>query len=450
MSANGHLKFQGTNRATFVGTTSNIMFDTTSTSLGIGVTGTDHPSSNLYITGNAYVTSDIGVGGVLTMGTVNVVARHDLEAVTGTGNTTPLTVEFTNTDTSLVASGNVEVANDLTVTGNATISSNLTVTGNATISSNLTVSGNVTMPGYSKVSATNSASATNYTNSIYKVHKFTGNGTLTVTNSGMIEYIIVGGGGGGATRHAGAGGGGGVLQGFMFVAPGDYDVVIGAGGSPPYTTVQAAGNHGPGTPGNPSTFAGLTAFGGGGGRSENTDATPYCHVQGTNVLYATSTQLATTGGTGAGTSLYNYAHYHGIQGYRGGRGNGAPVNENSHGGGGGGGAGGNGAEAPQGSSANSGGANGGVGRKIPGLGPNDETEYFGGGGGSDLPQVNAGSPGTGGLGGGGDGGKGTATAQSGTANTGGGGGGAGFYNATSQNGVAGSGGSGTVIIRYLV
>ena len=84
MSANGHLKFQGTNRATFVGTTSNIMFDTTSTSLGIGVTGTDHPSSNLYITGNAYVTSDIGVGGVLTMGTVNVVARHDLEAVTGT------------------------------------------------------------------------------------------------------------------------------------------------------------------------------------------------------------------------------------------------------------------------------------------------------------------------------------------------------------------------------
>ena len=83
MSTSGHLKFQGTNRATFVGTTSNIMFDTTSTSLGIGVTGTDHPSSNLYITGNAYVSSNIAVGGVLTMGTVNVVARHDLEAVIG-------------------------------------------------------------------------------------------------------------------------------------------------------------------------------------------------------------------------------------------------------------------------------------------------------------------------------------------------------------------------------
>ena len=118
MSANGHLKFQGTNRATFVGETSNIMFDTTTTSLGIGVTGTDHPSSNLYITGNAYISNSISVGGVLTMGTVNVVARHDLESVTATGNTTPLTVEFQNADTSLVTTGNVEVGGELTVVSN--------------------------------------------------------------------------------------------------------------------------------------------------------------------------------------------------------------------------------------------------------------------------------------------------------------------------------------------
>ena len=124
MSTSGHLKFQGTNRATFVGTTSNIMFDTTSTSLGIGVTGTDHPSSNLYITGNAYVSSNIAVGGVLTMGTVNVVARHDLEAVTATGNITPLTLEFTNPTTSIVASGNVEVLKDLTVSGNVAVDTN--------------------------------------------------------------------------------------------------------------------------------------------------------------------------------------------------------------------------------------------------------------------------------------------------------------------------------------
>jgi hypothetical protein len=48
------------------------------------------------------------------MGTVNVVARHDLEAVTATGNTTPVTLEFTNPTTSLVASGNVVVTGNVT------------------------------------------------------------------------------------------------------------------------------------------------------------------------------------------------------------------------------------------------------------------------------------------------------------------------------------------------
>jgi hypothetical protein len=143
MSTNGHLKFQGTNRATFVGETSNIMFDTTTTSLGIGVTGTDHPSSNLYITGNAYISNSISVGGVLTMGTVNVVARHDLEAVTAMGNTTPLTIEFSNATTGIVTTGNVEVGGELTVSGNATVSSNLIVTGNVEVAKELTVTGNV-------------------------------------------------------------------------------------------------------------------------------------------------------------------------------------------------------------------------------------------------------------------------------------------------------------------
>jgi hypothetical protein len=80
----------------------------------------------------------------MTMGVVNVAARHNLQAVTDMGNVTTHTVEFTNPTTSIVASGNVEVGKDLTVSGNATISSNLTVSGNATISSNLTVSGQVT------------------------------------------------------------------------------------------------------------------------------------------------------------------------------------------------------------------------------------------------------------------------------------------------------------------
>ena len=125
MSTDGILRFQNTKKATFVGPTSNISFDTVNSSLGIGVTGDDVPSSNLYITGNAYVSSNLALGGVLTMGTVNVVARHSLQAVTETGNTTSLTTEFTNPTTSLVASGNVEVgtANLFvdTVTGNVGI-----------------------------------------------------------------------------------------------------------------------------------------------------------------------------------------------------------------------------------------------------------------------------------------------------------------------------------------
>jgi len=132
MSTDGILEYQGTKRVLFRGDTSNIVFDTRTTSLGIGVTGSNDPSSNLYITGNAYVSSNLAIGGVMTMGVVNVAARHNLQAVTDMGNVTTHTVEFTNPTTSIVASGNVEVANDLTVTGNATVSSNLTVSGDVT------------------------------------------------------------------------------------------------------------------------------------------------------------------------------------------------------------------------------------------------------------------------------------------------------------------------------
>ena len=132
MSTDGILEYQGTKRVLFRGDTSNIVFDTRTTSLGIGVTGSNDPSSNLYITGNAYVSSNLAIGGVMTMGVVNVAARHNLQAVTDMGNVTTHTVEFTNPTTSIVASGNVEVAKELTVTGNATVSSNLIVTGQVT------------------------------------------------------------------------------------------------------------------------------------------------------------------------------------------------------------------------------------------------------------------------------------------------------------------------------
>jgi len=122
MSTDGILEYQGTKRVLFRGDTSNIVFDTRTTSLGIGVTGSNDPSSNLYITGNAYVSSNLAIGGVMTMGVVNVAARHNLQAVTDMGNVTTHTVEFTNPTTSIVASGNVSVGKDLTVSENLTVS----------------------------------------------------------------------------------------------------------------------------------------------------------------------------------------------------------------------------------------------------------------------------------------------------------------------------------------
>ena len=115
MSTDGILEYQGTKRVLYRGDTSNIVFDTRTTSLGIGVTGSNNPSSNLYITGNAYVSSNLAIGGVMTMGVVNVAARHNLQAVTDMGNVTTHTIEFTNPTTSLVASGNVEVGGNVEV-----------------------------------------------------------------------------------------------------------------------------------------------------------------------------------------------------------------------------------------------------------------------------------------------------------------------------------------------
>ena len=109
MSTNGQLVFTDVDKITFkgVGNASNAVIDTLTGKIGVGV---DSPEANLHVLGNSYVSTNLELGGTLIMGTVNVEAQHSLEAVTATGNTTPLTIEFTNPTTSLVASGNVEVA----------------------------------------------------------------------------------------------------------------------------------------------------------------------------------------------------------------------------------------------------------------------------------------------------------------------------------------------------
>jgi hypothetical protein len=91
-------------------------------------------------------TSNLQVGGTLKLGgTVDFENPLSLAAVSLVSNTTPYTIEFSNAATGIATTANVDVGGELAVTGNATVSSNLTVTGNATVSSNLTVTGNATV-----------------------------------------------------------------------------------------------------------------------------------------------------------------------------------------------------------------------------------------------------------------------------------------------------------------
>ena len=125
MSTNGQLVFTDVDKITFkgVGNTSNAVVDTLTGKIGVGI---DSPDANLHVLGNSYVSTNLELGGTLIMGTVNVSAHHSLEAVTAEGNTTPVTVEFQNADTSLVTMGNVEVGGELTVSGNVFFTSNVT------------------------------------------------------------------------------------------------------------------------------------------------------------------------------------------------------------------------------------------------------------------------------------------------------------------------------------
>ena len=473
MSTDGILEYQGTKRVLFRGDTSNIVFDTRTTSLGIGVTGSNNPSSNLYITGNAYVTSDIGVGGVLTMGTVNVVARHDLEAVTGTGNTTPLTIEFTNPTTSLVASGNVEVGGNVVAgylygdgSNISGISSNLDqIVNNGNVTSNtvqfsnaitsLTATSNIEVAGFVGSSGTgaltvptgtteqqptgvagmirfnstlnrlevyngtvwqglggiSATGGTVTTSGGYKIHTFTDvSDTFTVISSGEGEYLVVAGGGGGSnTNYCGGGGAGGMLIGTIPSLAHGTYNITVGGGG-------ATGTNG--SVGSDSQFNTIIANGGGGGGGVNSNGLNGGSGGGGGYAGGSTAGNGRVGGTGVAG-----------QGNNGGRGNGV----NGYGwGGGGGGAGAAGTTAKSPSPLVPGDGGNGLQSSITGT----ATYYAGGAGGRiDTGGYSA----TGGLGGGGSGGSGSnSNGTEGGINTGGGG------------GPSKAGGSGIVVIRYLI
>jgi len=290
----------------------------------------------------------------------------------------------------------------------------------------------------------------------YKIHTFTGPGTLTVTNAGApagsdtVEYMVVAGGGsGGGKLLSSSGGGGGGAGGFRFASPSlapltypakplaapaalpvsaqDYSITVGGGApaspSSPYDS--------PGNSGSNSVFSTITSAGGGAGAGGG------------------QAGQGSAGGSGGGQSLS--PNHPACSVYAGdtpsvsppqGNPGGAAVSPGNHASGGGG------AIAAGAATPGSTGGNGGDGGGLPtAFGSNGEPcgsyrYYAGGAGGGGY---NCGANGVGGLGGGGNAYIGTPGSKDGTINTGGGGGGVG---APGVQCTGGAGGSGIVVIRY--
>ena len=273
----------------------------------------------------------------------------------------------------------------------------------------------------------------------YKWHKFTADGTLTVSSIGtpggegdQISYMVVAGGGGGSygspgDHTNGGGGAGGYREGknsgdpytaspldsgtALTVSATTYPITVGAGGSGAPNTSNYGGS------GGNSVFSTITsAGGGGGGRSTGT---PYIGQDGGSGGGGPS-QSSGCGGTG------NTPPTSPAQGTNGGDGLDGPTPNLASGGGGG--------ATAAGTTATSGqGGNGGTGATSS-IDATPTQRAGGGAGGSNA------TPGT--ATGGGGAASGT---KAGTVNTGGGGG---SSDDSCSPGVGGAGGSGIVVVRY--
>jgi hypothetical protein len=250
-----------------------------------------------------------------------------------------------------------------------------------------------------------------YTGYAYKT--YTDSGTLTVTQAGLADILLVAGGGPGGSGSfygAGGGGGGGVLElTGVYLAVGTYTVTIGGGGAA--HALQ----------GSPTFLGSFYTVGGGLGGAYDDQGVLGGYTPGIN------------GGSGGGGNTQTNASRNpgaGItgQGFAGGLG----VSSTSAGQGSGG---GGGASAVGVAGAGSVGGNGGAGKTTT---ITDASETLGGGGGGYGTTL-----GSGGAGGGGAAVAGTGVA--GNVNTGGGGGG-GFTGAAT----GGAGGSGRVTVRVAV
>ena len=115
LDVDGDINFTGTLREDgnpFVSTPWTIESGPTALSYtggNVGI-GAGTPSAKLEVTGNAHVSTDLSVGGNLTINTISAAATHGLGAVTALSNTTAETILLTNTGTSLVTSGDVKLS----------------------------------------------------------------------------------------------------------------------------------------------------------------------------------------------------------------------------------------------------------------------------------------------------------------------------------------------------
>jgi len=288
----------------------------------------------------------------------------------------------------------------------------------------------------------------------YRIHTFTGPGTLCVSCAGnaqgstTVDYLVVAGGGGGGWANGGGGGGGaGGLRysastycnpapapsagSALPVSITTYPIIVGGGGA----YQSGSPDYKQGNTGSNSTFSTITSAGGGGGGGG------YCGSNGPGLAGGSG------GGGGKGGPTYGSPQGNGNtppvsppQGNNGGAGGGpvTPVGNSNHGGGGGG------AGAPGGCAGP--GLTGGCGGNGLVVAINGSCAAYAGGGGGQSEGQPAPAQGQGGSGGGGSGGQTGADGAGGSANTGGGGGGG---DSQPNSGVqSGSGGSGIVIIRY--
>ncbi|MBP01846.1 MAG: hypothetical protein CMM25_03410 [Rhodospirillaceae bacterium] len=193
-----------------------------------------------------------------------------------------------------------------TVDGNTTITTNFHTVSDLTngISYKFRVSAKNTFLIYGPVSTDNPIITPMYfegsggnkqhtytsNNITYKTHTFTSSGSLNITGSRDIDFLIVAGGGAGARGLAGGGGGGGVVSGigYTFTA-GTYIITVGTGGPQHNSTNVHA------VDGGDSEIEGITGItfkapgGGAGGGYNHSD-----------------TKLGNPGGSGGGHSGYGH------------------------------------------------------------------------------------------------------------------------------------------------